>query len=130
MEELFILIFWIIISVFSTLRVTQLLHEEDGPFNFLQHIRDVLGASEFVKLSEEEQNEILAELNLEEDDELPLYNLNTVAGNLFECIRCLSFWIAIPHVLILFLSIGFNIVFIPILTLAISAMVVKIYEAT
>lgn len=130
MEELFILGFWIIISVFSTLRVTQLLHEEDGPFDFLQHFRDVLGASEFDKLSDEEKNEIFAKLNLEEDDELPLYNLNTVAGKLFECIRCLSLWIALPHVLTLFFSIGFNIVFIPILTLAISAMVVKIYEAT
>lgn len=124
------LIFWIIISIFSTLRLTQLLHEEDGPFRILQRFRDVLGASEFEKLTIKEQNEILIDLNLEEDDDLPLYNVNTFGGKLFECVRCLSIWTSFTHVLALYFSINFPKVFIPILTLAKSAIVVLIYEAS
>lgn len=128
MVHIWTLLFWVITSILSTIRLTDLLHKEVGPYGILDKFRKSIGIVDFVDLSLEDQYEVMTSLGLDDDsdpEDFPLYDVRTFAGKLFDCIRCLSIWTATLHALVLYKAIKFPTVFIPILTFALSAIVVK-----
>ena len=131
MKSIASLLFWFLISVFSSLRITEMLHKEVGPWDLFDKFRAWLGVIDFDDLPERDQLEICMELGLtsdSEEDEFPLYDVRTFIGKLFDCVKCLSIWVAFVHSIILYRNTKYAKSLIPITTCAISAMVIEIND--